>query len=141
MKIDGACHCGAIAFEAEVDPGKVVVCHCIDCQILSGAPFRASIPIKAENLRFTRGAPKHYVKTAQSGNKRAMGFCAECGTPFYSTSTDAHPSVYMMRLGSIRQRDQLIPTVQIWRPSAQPWAYHVADLPAHDGNLPVSPVR
>jgi hypothetical protein len=34
MKIDGRCHCGYIAYEAEIDPENVLVCHCTDCQTL-----------------------------------------------------------------------------------------------------------
>jgi len=37
MKIDGHCHCGQITFEAEVDPNSVMICHCTDCQRLSGS--------------------------------------------------------------------------------------------------------
>ncbi len=40
MKIDGSCHCGHISYQAEIDPDKVVVCHCTDCQTMSGAAFR-----------------------------------------------------------------------------------------------------
>ena len=36
MKVDGACHCGELAYEAEIDPERIGVCHCVDCQILSG---------------------------------------------------------------------------------------------------------
>jgi hypothetical protein len=36
MKIDGRCHCGYITYEAEIDPEKVMICHCADCQTLSG---------------------------------------------------------------------------------------------------------
>jgi hypothetical protein len=36
MKIDGRCHCGEITFQAEVDPDALNICHCIDCQTLSG---------------------------------------------------------------------------------------------------------
>jgi hypothetical protein len=77
VKIHGACHCSAIAYEAEIDPARVTVCHCQDCQSFSGAPFRASVPAKAEDLRILRGAPKVYVKTAESGNRRAQGFCGD----------------------------------------------------------------
>ena len=35
MKVDGACHCGELAYEAEIDPERIGVCHCVDCQILS----------------------------------------------------------------------------------------------------------
>ncbi|MEE9586606.1 MAG: GFA family protein, partial [Hyphomicrobiaceae bacterium] len=36
MKIDGSCHCGFIKYQAEVDPEGVYVCHCTDCQSISG---------------------------------------------------------------------------------------------------------
>ncbi len=32
MKIDGGCRCGAITYEAEIDPDTVFTCHCTDCQ-------------------------------------------------------------------------------------------------------------
>jgi hypothetical protein len=36
MKVDGHCHCGEIVFEAEVDPNTASICHCSDCQTLTG---------------------------------------------------------------------------------------------------------
>jgi hypothetical protein len=39
MKIDGHCHCGQITFEAEVDPTALTICHCTDCQTLTGSAF------------------------------------------------------------------------------------------------------
>ena len=44
MQITGGCHCGAIRYQAEIeDPHRVSVCHCTDCQTLTGSPFRTSI--------------------------------------------------------------------------------------------------
>ncbi len=40
MRIDGQCHCGGITYEAEVDPATARICHCTDCQVLSGTAFR-----------------------------------------------------------------------------------------------------
>ena len=28
MQVTGKCHCEAISFQAEVDPGRAVLCHC-----------------------------------------------------------------------------------------------------------------
>lgn len=136
MKIEGACHCGAIAYEAEIDPQAVSICHCVDCQTLSGAPFRASVPVRGKDFRLLRGTPKAYVKIAQSGNKRVQGFCADCGTPIYSTSDEAEPAVYMLRVGPLAQRAQLVPRLQIWAKSALGWAQNIAGLKAVDGNIP-----
>jgi hypothetical protein len=64
MKIDGRCHCGRITFEAEVDPSTVTICHCTDCQTLTGSAFRANIPTSAASFVLRSGTPKSYVKTS-----------------------------------------------------------------------------
>ena len=43
MNIDGSCHCGFITFRAEADPEKTRVCHCTDCQALTGTAFRTVV--------------------------------------------------------------------------------------------------
>ena len=45
MKIDGQCHCGSITYEADVDPDEIYVCHCTDCQAVSGTAFRWAVPV------------------------------------------------------------------------------------------------
>jgi len=128
MKIEGSCHCGKISYEADINTEYVIICHCSDCQIISGAPYRASVPAKAENFQL-RGQPKTYVKTARSGNKRALAFCADCGSSLYSTSLESHPSFFNLRLGAIKQRAQLIPKSQGFCGSAMPWAMDIASIP------------
>jgi hypothetical protein len=127
MKIDGSCHCGGITFEAQINPEYVVICHCTDCQTLSGAPYRASVPVKAENF-ILRGEPKTYVKTADSGNKRLLAFCANCGSALYSTTVES-PALFNLRMGAIRQRAHLPPKSQVFCRSAMPWATDISDIP------------
>src|SRR5262245_3235990 len=103
MKIDGGCHCGKIRYEAEIDPGKVTICHCTDCQTLSGSAFRTVVPAPKEGFRLLAGKPKVYIKTADSGNKRVQAFCADCGSPIYSSAVE-DPPVYSIRLGTASQR-------------------------------------
>ena len=129
MNITGQCHCGAISFTALIDPAKIVACHCADCQTFSGAPFRAVAPAAVENVQLT-GQPKHYVKTAASGNRRAQGFCGDCGTNLYATEPDT-PKVLGLRLGCVNERSQLAPTIQIWGNSAMPWLKTLQDVPHH----------
>lgn len=120
MRIDGGCHCGKIAYEAEIDPEKVSICHCADCQVLTGTAFRVTVPVPEADLKLT-GEPKLYIKIAESGNKRAQGFCGECGSPIYATSVGEGPKVYGIRVGTARQRQQLAPKRQIWCRSALQW--------------------
>jgi len=125
MKVDGRCHCGKISYRAELDPDRVGVCHCTDCQTISGAPFRTFAPVDAAGFEFTGDRPKIYVKTAESGTKRAQAFCPDCGTAIYASDAVEEPAIYNLRIGAIRQRDQLTPSKQVWCRSAQGWADHL----------------
>jgi hypothetical protein len=125
MKIDGRCHCGYISYEAEIEPEKVVICHCTDCQTLSGSAFRTVALTRENAFRLLSGEPKIYVKTGEGGTKRAQSFCPECGTPIFSSTVGDGPKVYGVRVGTARQRDQLVPKIQLWCRSSQSW---LADL-------------
>lgn len=133
MNVSGRCHCGALVYEAEVDPEAVVICHCTDCQQLSGSAFRTVAFTAADGLTFVRGEPKVYVKTAASGNRRAQGFCGDCGSAIYATSVDDGPRVYGLRVGTINERDQLVPRRQVWTASAQHWVDRIGELPGVPG--------
>lgn len=132
MKIDGGCHCGSIRFEAEVEPTHVVICHCTDCQTLTGSAFRTAVPTRPDTFRLLSGTPTLYVKTADSGRQRQQAFCPTCGTPIYSTSVGEGPKVHGLRVGTIRQRDQLVPKDQIWCRSAQPWLPSLPTMKTHE---------
>jgi len=129
MHVDGSCHCGNITYEAEIDPSAVSICHCSDCQQLTGTAYRVNVRVRKQDLTLRGGKPKMYVKTAESGNKRAHAFCPECGTPLFSTSTDADPQTYGLRVGTMRQRAQLPPQKQGWCRSAMPWSMNIDALP------------
>ncbi len=126
MKIDGACHCGAIRVAADVNPDFAVLCHCTDCQTFSSAPYRASVPVKAENFSLT-GTPVEYVKTADSGTKRVVTFCGVCGTALFSTTPEDRV-LFNLRLGWTRQRVELPPQRRGFCSSALPWAFDIHDV-------------
>jgi len=142
MKIDGACHCGQISFTAEIDPARIMVCHCSDCQVLSGSPFRVSVAAPIETF-VLRGQPKSYVKVAESGNRRAQLFCPECATPLFAMAPENATSV-IIRLGCVKQRAQLKPAVQVWQRSSMPWLpelEHIPGSPKQEKFLPVPSKR
>ena len=130
MQIDGRCHCGRISYVAEINPDYVIICHCTDCQTISGSPYRVTVPVKAENFKL-HGQPKTYVKIADSGNKRVLAFCADCGSAIYSTSLEDR-AVFSLRLGPIEQRAQLTPKSQGWCRSALPWAMDIGHIPRRE---------
>ena len=133
MKIQGGCHCGDITYEAEIDPEKVRICHCTDCQRISGTAFRVSVGTPEGNFTLLSGSPRAYVKRAESGARRAQVFCPGCGTQIYATAADAEgPRVLNLRTGTIDQRAALTPKSQVWRRSALAWLGGIDSLPAKD---------
>ena len=127
MKIDGRCHCGQVTFEAEVDPVTAGICHCTDCQMLSGSAYRVSVRAAVQDFKLS-GQVSEYIKTADSGNKRKHAFCPNCGTPVYATQLEA-PTAYTLRVGTIRQRAELAPQRQIYCDSAVPWSADIGSVP------------
>ena len=122
MKVTGHCHCGQITYEAEVDASQVRICHCTDCQMLTGTAFRTNVPTVAGTFVIKSGKPKTYIKTAESGNKRAHAFCPDCGTPIYAAAPEPNPPSVSLRVGGLDRRAELLPARQIWCQSALPWS-------------------
>ncbi len=120
MEIDGRCLCGLFTYEATINPDRVVICHCTDCQISSGSAFRLLTIVRKDALRILSGQLKTYIKTAESGSKRAQAFCPECGTMIYGADV-MDPKTFSIRLGTARQVKELTPSVQIWCRSALGW--------------------
>lgn len=129
MKINGACYCGQLSYVAEIDPAQVTICHCTDCQSSSGSAYRSIVPAIPDTLRIQSGLPKIYVKTAESGNKRDLAFCPECGTHIYSGPHGESPGYTSIRLGTVSQRNSLKPQTQIWCDSAQDWVDDLSEIP------------
>lgn len=128
MEIDGQCHCGQVRYTATVDPHNASVCHCTDCQRISGSAFRTTIRLPNSDLHMT-GETKIYKKIAASGTERALVFCPTCGTQMLGMPAGDGPKRISLRLGTSNQRAQLPPQRQIWCSSAMPWVEGLADVP------------
>jgi hypothetical protein len=128
MIVHGQCHCGAVRLIAEVQPSRVFVCHCTDCQVLTGSAFRVVVPVVSGSLQ-VQGTAKGYARTADSGAVRWQCFCPECGTPLYAGTPDG-TGLTTLRVGLLHERGQLSPTAQLWRRSALPWVDALPEVPA-----------
>ena len=99
--------------------------------LLTGTAFRTTVRASAESFVLLTGVPRIYIKTADSGTKRAYAFCPDCGTPVYAAAPQ-DPLTYSLRLGTIAERAQLRPRRQNWCRSALPWAMDLRDVAQFD---------
>ena len=127
MKIHGSCHCGGVKYEALVDPERTAICHCTDCQNLTGSAYRVSIPAIEGSFCLTLGKPAIYFKRGDSGSRRAQAFCSSCGSPLYTYDAD-NPKTYGLRVGCIAERTALVPRRQKWCRSALKWTESLSGI-------------
>ena len=128
IQVHGSCHCGSIAFDATVDPDSVTICHCNACQSLTGTAYRVTVMASAHNFQLVRGMPKIYIKLADSGNRRALAFCVDCGSPLYSHADVENPKSYGLRVGCLQEREALVPSKRIWCESALKWSNDLSGI-------------
>jgi len=129
MQVTGKCHCQKISFRAEVDPDRTVLCHCTDCRAMSGGPYRSVIQTKEDDFELLTGEPKLYFKYGDSGNKRELAFCGDCGSHIYATSVGDSPNrSFGLRTGVLDQFADLEPTLQVWCRSQVSWAQDVSGI-------------
>ncbi|KND50442.1 MAG: Gfa-like protein [Parcubacteria bacterium C7867-007] len=79
MKYNGACHCGAVKFEAEADLSTAVSCNCSHCQM------KGLILVFVPKDNFTLLTPEAPL-TEYLFNKKSIHhqFCSVCGVQPYA---------------------------------------------------------
>jgi hypothetical protein len=132
MHVDGGCLCGAIAYEAVVDPERCAICHCTNCQTNSGTAFGWIVHVKDRQFTLTRGTLKVYETVADSGRRRCLSFCGDCGTRIHAQTPEEPDVFFGLRAGTVNQRHLLRPKRQLWCRSAAPWVFEMSDLPPDD---------
>tara|TARA_E500000075_G_scaffold4525_1_gene3722 strand:+ start:1458 stop:1886 length:429 start_codon:yes stop_codon:yes gene_type:complete len=130
--VDGSCHCEAIKFKARVDVSRAVLCHCRDCQIMSGGPYRVILQTSEQDFQLVQGKPKQYIKLADSGNRRELAFCEVCSTQLYATSVvedvPEGERLLGLRVGVLSQAAELRPRAQVWCKSRVSWCSDLSAL-------------
>jgi len=87
--LTGSCLCHAVTYTLTGTPRGPVLCHCINCQKITGSAFANNLRYTKARLSLTTGAEKikRYEDGATlTGNKLSRYFCGECGSPIYLTN-------------------------------------------------------
>jgi hypothetical protein len=117
---EAACSCGQLTLEADGDPVRISVCHCLACQRRTGSAFGAQARFPAERVRVT-GRHAEYVRVADDiGEERRFRFCPECGsTVFYTSDGDA--DLIAVALGAFADPGFPQPTVSVYESRRHRW--------------------
>jgi hypothetical protein len=127
----GGCLCGAVRYESAGAPVFSLLCHCRDCQRSSGSAYNAALRVPAAGFRITKGAPKLYAGTADSGNMVTRAFCPDCGSPLF-IRVSTRPDLIGLRAGTLDDPSAFRPEADIFVKSAQPWDHMDPALPKYE---------
>src|SRR5262245_57099331 len=118
----GGCACGAIRYECTAASLVSLNCHCRDCQRETGSAYAPILIVPRAAFTITRGSPKAFALTADSGQTTTRAFCSVCGSPLFGLPGSA-PDLVTIRVGSLDDPSEFQPTQDIYTGSAQPWDY------------------
>src|SRR5436305_12646574 len=79
---EACCSCGQLRLEAEGDPVRVSMCHCLACQRRTGSAFSMQARFPAERVRID-GRATEYTRISDDGEARTFHFCPDCGATVY----------------------------------------------------------
>ncbi len=109
----GGCQCGAIRYECFGEPKALYACHCRECRKQSASAFGLSLQMPRMGFRLTRGVPKYWTRTADSGNTVKCAFCGTCGSRLWH-ERDAESDSITIKAGSLDKPVDLSNAIHIW---------------------------
>jgi hypothetical protein len=121
MNLEGGCACRAIRYKLTASPLIVHVCHCRDCQRLTGGPFVINIWIEKKFVEADHAAPKSFRLAGGSGQPHDVYFCVNCGTTLWSRYHRAPGDCLFVRAGTLDDSAAVTPDVHIFTRSKLPW--------------------
>lgn len=129
----GGCLCGNIRYRVTAQPKASVLCHCRDCQYISGGGPTPVIIISAEQLVIIRGVPLEFGSKSDSGSLVTRSFCGNCGSPLF-VYNDNYPELRAVKAGSLDIPGIFEPGLSIWTGSAQRWMHLDGGVPQFPKN-------
>jgi hypothetical protein len=128
----GHCLCGAVAYELEAEPTMLALCHCRDCQRVTGGEPAAVALVPKGSFKISHGTMKAYACQGDSGNRVERNFCPECGSHLLSRLQDGPWEA--VKAGTLDEPLAIRPQLEIWTASAQPWAHHPEGVASFEKN-------
>ena len=124
-----ACRCGQLTAEVTGEPGRVSVCHCLNCQRRSGSVFATQARWPDDQVTVT-GATKEYAVVGDSGGRAVFRFCPECGSTI-AFVIDALPGMTGVPVGAFADPDFPPPVFSVFESRKHAWVEITGDI-EHD---------
>ncbi len=126
-----SCQCGQLSLVCTGEPLRISVCHCLECQKRSGAPFAAQARYPAAQVTVT-GESRRWTRIGSSGNPAEHHFCDTCGTTLWYHTAAYLPDAFAVAIGAFADPAFPAPSVSVYENRKHPWLAIVGDGIEHD---------
>jgi hypothetical protein len=113
------CSCGQLHLEADGEPIRLSMCHCLACQRRTGSAFGVQARFPADKVRI-EGRATEYVRISDDGEPRTFSFCPDCGATVYYRVAAA-PDVIAVPVGAFADPTFPPPTISVYESRRHPW--------------------
>lgn len=137
MTFTGGCLCGTVRYESTGEPLGFALCHCRDCQYISGGEPASVVILSQDGVEVTSGTLSGYSKAGASGRQVTREFCPTCGTHVFSR-LDMMPGFIGLKAGTMDDPATVAPSMMVWTDSALPWAHRPEGVACFTHNPPVA---
>ena len=116
---EATCSCGELRLQADGDPVRISVCHCLACQRRTGSAYGVQARFPADRVQIS-GSAQTYLRISDGGEERTFSFCPECGATVYYTTPDA-PDLVAVPVGAFADPSFPPPTVSVHEARMHSW--------------------
>ncbi len=106
------------------------MCHCLECQRRSGAPFAVQARFAAEDVR-VEGRFNVFERRGDDGGVVRFQFCPECGSTVLYSQTDV-PELIAIAVGAFADPSFPAPTVSVYEARQHAWVTTPDDATHYD---------
>ena len=122
--IKGSCPCQSVQYSLTGNDKGAVLCHCSNCQKITGSAFANNYRYTRAQITFTSGADKikpYEDSKTVSGNVLTRWFCSNCGGPIYLTN-EKFKGLVILYTGAIDGKTQHAkPQVELFAHNMRHW--------------------
>lgn len=109
----GGCQCGSVRYRLKSKPLKVYICHCEECRKQSASAFGISVIVSSADFVLTRGAPKLWSRSTDSGRTLSCYFRPHCGSRVWHGDIEQDETI-SVKGGSLDDPIDLSVATHIW---------------------------
>ena len=129
MSYTGRCYCGDLHYEFTGPIHSQILCHCRECQYLSGGAANTSVVISEDAFKWTKGTPSIFERS-DLDDPRTRYFCGKCGTHI-CVKSPPRPGMLVLKIGSLDDHSWFKPESAIFCIDKQPYHILPEDLPSY----------